>query len=624
MVEPWPSASIAFLILLSVGFPSAFGARFHRQQQHAQATVTGNRTQDTTEFQQNVDMEEEAEMLLLTRKGYRQHHSSSSSSSFSVRQYEMNDQLMDAVGQVRYTIKGVISNRSRESSSYLNGDPRYKIVVENGRGEKFLGKGNFGKVYLAEASAETMHSNSMLDNKVALKCYDEAENKEESDLSRREILEYAAQEAKTEFQMLQKVQGPNILKAYEIFRDRGHGSCLVMPLYAGTMKRLYDYNKDPHLILRCFEQIFTAVDFLHSKQPPIIHRDLKPDNIFIDGQGNCHLADFGLAKVVKYNPVADFPGSGKQLVEEGTGKKLGVAGTLRYFDLTYPWAKTPYWNQDMFAIGSIIPAPACRMRPPEQLGKRFKPSEKMWEIELLDSPEEMRKKSFKTGKSWRGGVFIGMISQLMGGKNRFQRWTAQVALPEFRFRSFLYKNWPTVEGGANCITVGKDPPAALSESNSEAVKVQIIGPKKKTPMEGHEEISSKKKIETTTLKKRSVNFHISADLDDYYLVDEEGKVSFDGGMRVRISTASSSEELKYSGKFLKKAFEFAESSDGLLKVESKGKKLLGGKTGLSRSRKTAPEGFHDYELMFKDNNANINKIKACFDMVKVVMQSEYV
>ena len=30
-----------------------------------------------------------------------------------------------------------------------------------------------------------------------------------------------------------------------------------------------------------FRQIVSAIDYLHSKNPPIIHRDLKPENVLI-------------------------------------------------------------------------------------------------------------------------------------------------------------------------------------------------------------------------------------------------------------------------------------------------------------------------------------------------------
>ncbi|CAN0581457.1 unnamed protein product, partial [Ectocarpus sp. 12 AP-2014] len=63
-----------------------------------------------------------------------------------------------------------------------------------------------------------------------------------------------------------------------------------------TLRHIIDHGelwREEQRCWRLFRQMLEGVDFIHSKG--IIHRDLTPPNVFLDGEENVKLGDFGLA-----------------------------------------------------------------------------------------------------------------------------------------------------------------------------------------------------------------------------------------------------------------------------------------------------------------------------------------
>ena len=60
-----------------------------------------------------------------------------------------------------------------------------------------------------------------------------------------------------------------------------------------------------HDVLRLFLKVCDAIAYAH--QHGVIHRDLKPSNILIDGQGEPHIVDFGLAKTAEVDATEGPP-----------------------------------------------------------------------------------------------------------------------------------------------------------------------------------------------------------------------------------------------------------------------------------------------------------------------------
>jgi len=108
-------------------------------------------------------------------------------------------------------------------------------------------------------------------------------------------------------------------------------------------------------VLRLIPQLCSAL--AHAHGAGVVHRDLKPENILIDGRGNVHIADFGLAKLNQ---------SGSDLT--GTGDVLGTAHYMAPEQLVS--ASQVDHRADLYALGVIIyemltgALPRGRFEPP--------------------------------------------------------------------------------------------------------------------------------------------------------------------------------------------------------------------------------------------------------------------
>ena len=63
-------------------------------------------------------------------------------------------------------------------------------------------------------------------------------------------------------------------------------------------------------------EVVSAVEYLHSLDPPIIHRDIKPENILLDAVESSKLADFGWSNFNKGNERVTYCGTPEYLAPE--------------------------------------------------------------------------------------------------------------------------------------------------------------------------------------------------------------------------------------------------------------------------------------------------------------------
>lgn len=115
------------------------------------------------------------------------------------------------------------------------------------------------------------------------------------------------QQLVTEVNILRELRHPHIVRYYDRIIDKRAAKILIVMEFCenGDMahvirrcKREGDYMPE-ETVWKTFMQIVLALHECHKrKEGKILHRDLKPANIFLDGQMNVKLGDFGLSKMM--------------------------------------------------------------------------------------------------------------------------------------------------------------------------------------------------------------------------------------------------------------------------------------------------------------------------------------
>ncbi len=146
----------------------------------------------------------------------------------------------------------------------------YDVVEE-------LGRGGMGVVYRAQQPS--------LNRAVALKVI--RSGGFATDAERRRF--------RNEAEAVAQLDHPHIVPIFEVGDVRGH-HYFSMKLVegAGLDRRLDAFRGDPRAVARLVATVAEAVHHAHERG--ILHRDLKPANILVDGRGDPHVTDFGLAR----------------------------------------------------------------------------------------------------------------------------------------------------------------------------------------------------------------------------------------------------------------------------------------------------------------------------------------
>ena len=150
-----------------------------------------------------------------------------------------------------------------------------------------VGEGGMSSVWLAE------RTDGVLRRKIALK------------LPHWWALSKLTERATQEREILASLEHPNIGRLYDAGITEDGRPYLALEYIEGKAIDVYcrEHELDVRARVTLIAQIARAVAYAHSRL--IVHRDLKPSNILVDAQGQVHLLDFGIAKLIEEGSSAN-------------------------------------------------------------------------------------------------------------------------------------------------------------------------------------------------------------------------------------------------------------------------------------------------------------------------------
>ncbi len=191
--------------------------------------------------------------------------------------------------------------------------------------DSLIGRGGMGAVYLARQPK--------LDRPVAIKILPPSLAQDPT------FAERFAREART----LAKLSHRHIVKVFD-FGERGGVPFLLLEYVEGSnLRELMQMGRpSPAEALRLIPQICDALAYAHAQG--IVHRDVKPENILVDAQGDVHIADFGIARLLGDDP--------REVTLTGTRERVGTPHYMAPEQIENP-ASVDH-RADIFGLGVVL------------------------------------------------------------------------------------------------------------------------------------------------------------------------------------------------------------------------------------------------------------------------------
>lgn len=158
-----------------------------------------------------------------------------------------------------------------------------------------------------------------------------------------------------EAQVAARLRHPNIVGIYEVGEQEGRQFFSMEYIEGKNLNQVIaqkPFSNDASLFIPILIKITKAIHFAHENG--VLHRDLKPSNILIDDQGEPHVTDFGLAKIVEDNQ------EGQSSSEMVIGSEITVTGQTLGSPNYLPPEQVNSRNgavgpsSDIYALGALL------------------------------------------------------------------------------------------------------------------------------------------------------------------------------------------------------------------------------------------------------------------------------
>ena len=195
----------------------------------------------------------------------------------------VNTPLEDSFTYLANKTKDLLLKNNTNEEQNIEKQPSFEYKIGNYLILQTIGEGTFGKVKLGIYLPNN--------EKVAIKILEKDRMIDKDDQIR----------IKREFDMLSKINHPNVILVTEIFESIDSYYSVMEYCQGGELfnyivkkKRL---SEDESSFL--FFQIINGLEYIHSLG--IVHRDLKPENLLLTGQHLLKIIDFGLSNYYREN-----------------------------------------------------------------------------------------------------------------------------------------------------------------------------------------------------------------------------------------------------------------------------------------------------------------------------------